>query len=134
MPESARNVRSPLRPVGLFLAGSSPAALQRAARPADLLATRGGGGAVAFQAGSGGGRLASELLPGGGSGVPGALEQGFFPVRCAVEAVLERCGERHAMLEAEYAPLIAADLAAAIDASPALEPALAACSKLARGR
>ncbi len=43
----------------------------------------------------------------------------------AVEAVVARCGERRTMLEAEYAPLIATDRAAAIDAaSPALKPAL----------
>jgi hypothetical protein len=43
----------------------------------------------------------------------------------AVEAVVARCGERRTMLEAEFAPLIAADCAAAIAAAgPALEPAL----------
>ena len=43
----------------------------------------------------------------------------------AVEAVVARCGERRTMLEAEYAPLIATDRAAAIDAAgPTLEPAL----------
>ena len=43
----------------------------------------------------------------------------------AVEAVVARCGERCTMLEAEFAPLIAADCAAAIAAAgPALEPAL----------
>ena len=42
----------------------------------------------------------------------------------AVEAVVARCGERRTMLEAEFAPLIAADCAAAMDADPSLEPAL----------
>ena len=41
----------------------------------------------------------------------------------AVEAVVVRCGQRHAMLQAEYAPVSAAARAAAMDAAPSLKTA-----------